>query len=264
MILVSYDTFMRRMTAGGTTVRLEHIENGRRLLEYAFADDPSYIADGCPVWYSDRVIYPRIYGHSFKTSLPDTAEIQTLIDDPFYVGDIIPWGKDNGYWMVTSSKNLHDLNWEGTLEECNSYLKFKSKVDGSIREYPIPIYNATQYGSGETNEYISIAKRREKMVTIGAQAHVFYLPIDKHTISLDNGSRFLLDLNRYFPTAYRLTQIDTTTNNTNAMGGMLRIYIVEDSLNRKTDDTENMVADMWEDPVGNNSEVHDPTNNSWI
>lgn len=252
------------MKAGGTTARLEQIENGRRLLENSFADDPSYLADGCPVWYSDRVIYPRIYGHAFKTTLPNTAEIQTLIDDPFYVGDIIPWGEDNGYWMVTSSKNLHNINWEGTLEECNSYLKFKSKLDGSIREYPIPIYNATQYGSGENSEYVSVSRQRQRMVTIGAEAHIFYLPIDEHTVLLDNGSRFLLDLNKYLPTAYRLTQIDTTTNNTNAKGGMLRIYVLEDQLNRKTDDVDNMVADMWEDPVGNNSEVHEETNTSWI
>lgn len=261
---MSYNNFITRMRAGGTTVRLEQIENGRRLLEYSFADDPSYIVEGCPVWYSDRTIYPRIYGHSYKTTMPDTAEIQTVIDDPFYVGDIISWGEDNGYWMVTSVKNLHSINWEGTLEECNSYVKFKSKVDGSIREYPIPIYNATQYGSGETSEYVSVSRTRTKMVTLGAEAHIFYLPIDEHTVLLDNGSRFLLDLNKYLPTAYKLTQIDTTTNNTNAKGGMLRIYILEDPLNRKTDDVENMVADMWEDSEGNNSEVHEEMNSSWI
>ena len=258
-----YGNFIKRMNAGGTTMRTEQIENGRKLLEATFADDPSYLPNGAKIWYTDRKIYPRIYQHSFKTTLPDTAQIQTMIDDPFYVGDIIPWGKDNGYWLCTSLVNLHGMNWEGTLTFCNSYLKFKSPIDGTIREYPVPMYNATQYGSGENSEYVTFQRERQRMITIGAEAHIMLLMKDEHTIALDNGSRFLLDANKENPTAYRLTQMDTTSFQNNEHG-YLRLYIVEDPLNRKTDDTENMVADMWEDEVGNNEEVHEPGNDLWL
>lgn len=259
-----YDNFVRRMNAGGTNMRLEQIENARKLVEYTFADDPSYLEDGAKIWYSDRIIHPRIYRHSFKNTLPDHAEIQTILEEPFYVGDIIPWGKENGYWLCTSAINLHNINWEGTLTFCNSYLKFKSKVDGTIREYPVPMYNATQYGSGENSEYVTLFAHRQRMLTIGAEAHILLLPKDEHTILLDNGSRFLLDANKNMPTAYKITQMDTTSFESWEKPGYLRIYIVEDQLNRKTDDTENMVADMWEDVVGNNDEVHEPENDSWI
>ena len=261
---MSYNNFLTRMRAGGTTARLEHIENGRRLLEDTFADDPSYISEGCPVWYSDKIVYPRIYGHSYKTTLPDTAEFQTRIDDPLCLGEIIPWGKDNGYWLCTSSINLHDVNWEGTLTLCNCYVKIKSPVDGTIRTYPVPMYNATQYGSGEYSEFVSVAKHREKIMTIGAEAHIILLMLDEHTLPIDNGFRFLIDYNNTNPTAYRVTQMDTSTYSNGQKPGYLRLYVVEDQLNRKTDDVENMVADMWEDPVGNNSEVHEESNDSWI
>ena len=259
-----YENFLKRMNAGGTTMRLEQIENGRRILESTFADDPSYIIDGCQVWYSNRIVYPRIYGHSYKSTLPDTAEFQTMVDKPLYPGDIIPWGTDNGYWLCTSSINLHDLNYEGTLMYCNSYLKFKSPLDGSIREYPVPMYNATQYGSGENTEYTSIFRKREKLLTLGAEAHILLLMMDEHTVALDNGVRFLMDSNKNTPTAYKLTQMDTTSFQHWPDHGYLRLYLLEDQLNRKTDDTENMVADMWEDPVGSNEEVHEQMNDSWL
>lgn len=259
-----YDNFLKRMNAGGTTMRLEQIENGRELIKSTFADDPSYVVDGCPVWYSDKTVYPRIYGLSHKPNLPDVAEFQTMYDDPLYSGEIIPWGKDNGYWICTSSINLHDINWDGTLMYCNSYLKIKSPIDGSIREYPVPIYNATQYGSGENSEYVSVSKRRHRLITLGVQSHIMILMCDKHTVAIDNGFRILLDYNKKVPTAYRVTQMDTTTFSAGNKPGYLRLYLVEDQLNRTTDDVENMVADMWEDPVGSNSEVHEFGNDSWI
>ena len=41
----SYQNFLIRMNAGGTTMRNEQIENAQHLVKQTFADDPSYIPD---------------------------------------------------------------------------------------------------------------------------------------------------------------------------------------------------------------------------
>ena len=245
-----YHNFLKRMNAGGKTMREEQIENAKRLLEYTFTDDPSYVIGGTPVWYSDRVLHPRIYDYKWKSTTPFQATIQTQIHEPIYLGDVIKWNDDNGYWMCVGIHNLHDINWEGTLQFCNFKLKFKSPKTGEIREYPVSMYNATQYGTGEEKRHL---------MTIGSSAHIIYLSCDEHTVLLDNGHRFLIDKNLILPTAYKITQMDTSSYATSATGGFLRLYVLEDQFNPKTDDVENMIADAWEDRVGSGSELKEDT-----
>ena len=76
---------------------------------------------------------------------------------------------------------------------------------------------------------------------------------------LDNGYRFLIDKNLALPTAYRITQMDTSSYATSATGGYLRLYVLEDQFNPKTDDVENMIADAWEDEVGSGAELKENT-----
>lgn len=244
----AYENFLKRMKTAGNTIQDEQIEDTKNFLSEVFTDDPSYQKNGCPVWYSDRILHPRIYDFKWKSTTPFQATIQTMIEEPIYLGDIIPWGKDNGYWMCVGVQNLHNINWEGTLQFCNFKLKFKSPLTDEIREYPISMYNATQYGTGED---------KKALLAIGSAAHIIYLPYDEHTILLDNGQRFLLDRNLKHPTAYKLTQMDTTSYAGEKQGGYLRLYVLEDQYNPKTDDSENMLANAWEDKVGNNTEVQE-------
>ena len=249
-----YLNFLKRMNAGGKTMREEQIENACHLIQSTFADDPSYVVEGCPIWYSDRIIHPRIYDYKWKSTLPFQATIQTQIDEPFYLGDIIPWGKNNGYWLCVGFKNLHGINWEGTLQYCNFYLKFLSPLNGEQREYPISMYNATQYGTGEENR---------RMIDIGSAAHIVFLPCDEHTLLIDNGFRFLLDRNKKLPTAYRVTQMDTTSYADGQNNGYLRLYVLEDQFNEKTDDKENLIANAWEDKIGSGTELKE-TDDKWL
>ena len=249
-----YANFLKRMNAGGTNMRREQIENAQRLIGQTFTDDPSYVEEGTPVWYSDRVLHPRIYDYKWKSTTPFQTTFQTQIFEPVYLGDVLKWNDDNGYWMCVGVHNLHGINWEGTLQFCNFRLKFKSPKTGEIREYPVAMYNATQYGSGE---------ERREMITIGSSAHIIYLSCDEHTVLLDNGCRFLIDRNLKFPSAFKLTQMDTSSYATGEKGGYLRMYVLEDQFNPKTDDAENMVADAFEDAVGNGAELKENTD-MWI
>lgn len=254
-MLSGYTNFLKRMNAGGTNFRRESIENSLHLLDMTFADDPSYCEDGVSIWYSERVIHPRIYNCKWKSTTPSQASIQTLLNEEFYVGDILHWNEENGYWICVGVDNLHGLHWEGTLQYCNFWLKFKSPLDDSIREYPISMWNATQYGTGEDVK---------KMITVGSSAHIIYLPCDKHTVLLDNGKRFLIDKNKILPTAYKLTQMDTTSVAAeNEKNGILRLYVLEDQFNPKTDDAENMIADYYEDEVASGKDL-ETDENLWL
>ena len=84
-----YQNFLRRMNAGGNTMRNEQIENSLHLVRHTFADDPSYIPDGVQVWNSERILHPRIYQETYRSTSPEQAQIQTMIHEPIYKGDVI-------------------------------------------------------------------------------------------------------------------------------------------------------------------------------
>ena len=53
-----YQNFLRRMNAGGNTMRNEQIENALHLVRQTFADDPSYIPDGVPYGIQNELFIP--------------------------------------------------------------------------------------------------------------------------------------------------------------------------------------------------------------
>lgn len=242
-----YQNFLRRMNAGGKTMREEQIENALHLVNQTFEDDPSYIVDGVTVWHTDRVIHPRIYLDKYRSTSPAQASIQTRIHEPFYLGEVIPWPK-HGYWLCVNSNNLHGIQWEGTLSFCNHRVKFFSPLTHEIIEYPISVINSTQYGSGET--------AKSKM-TIGTSQLLVYITCDEHTVLLDSGFRFLLDRNKELPTAFKLTQADTVSYSDGENRGYIQLTVYEDQFNPKTDNKELMIADYYPDPVGTGEELKD-------
>lgn len=252
-----YQNFIRRMNAGGNTMRNEQIENALRLVNHTFADDPSYIPDGVQVWNTDRILHPRIYQEKYRSTSPAHSQIQTKIHEPIYMGDVIPWPK-HGYWMCLDANNLHDIQWEGTLRFCNHYVKFFSPLTKELIEYPVSILNSTQYGSGETERYDD-----EIHMIIGTTQMLMYITYDKHTILIDNGFRFLVDRNKELPTAYVIKQADTVSYSDADKHGYISFTLYEDTFNPKVDNKELMIADYWSDPVGTGEELEQKTD-LWI
>lgn len=246
-----YENFMKRMNAGGTTYRDEQIENARRLVEQTFADDPSYIVDGVRVWNTDRVLHPRIYEDRFRSTSPAQAKIQTRINEPFYLGDIIPW-TDHGYWLCIHATNLHNIQYSGKLSYCNYHVHFKSPLTGEIIEMPVSTLNATQYGSGESERYDDKIKMR-----IGSSQMIMYMQYNEHSALIDSGFRFLMDRNYVEPTAYVVTQADMVSYSDAGEHGYIHFVIVEDQYNPKRDNKELMVADYYSDPIGTGEELVD-------
>jgi hypothetical protein len=254
-----YENFLKRMNAGGKTMREEQIENALHLVRQTFADDPSYIVDGVTVWNTNRLIHPRIYSDKYRSTSPAQASIQTMINEPFYMGDVIPW-PDHGYWLCVNANNLHGIQWEGTLSFCNHKVKFFSPLNGELVEYPISVLNATQYGSGQTDKWDD-----ELRMTIGTSQQIVYISFDKHTVLLDSGFRFLLDRNQTLPTAYQITQADTISYSDGGDKGYIQLTVIEDQYNPKTDNKELMIANYTPDPVGTGEELKDTDkSDQWI
>jgi len=80
-----YQNFLRRMNAGGNTMRDEQVENALRLVRKTFADDPAYVPEGVKIWNSNRIIHPRMYTQRYRSTSPAQAKIQTMIDEPIYM-----------------------------------------------------------------------------------------------------------------------------------------------------------------------------------
>lgn len=238
-------------------MRKEQIENALHLVSQTFEDDPSYVAEGVQVWRSDRILHPRFYSQRFRSTSPAQALIQTMIHEPFYMGDVVLW-PEHGYWLCVNANNLHGIQWEGTLSFCNYVVKFLSPLTKEIREYPISAINSTQYGSGKTDRY------DEKLhMTIGTSQMIVYISFDEHTRLIDSGFRFLLDRNDVNPTAFEVKQADTISYSDSNERGYIHLTVAETQFDPKRDNKELMIADFTFDPVGTGAELKDKTD-LWI
>lgn len=252
-----YANFIKRMNAGGNTMRTEQIENSIRQVVQTFADDPSYVPEGASIINTDRIIYPRIYEEKYRSTSPAHAKIMTKNCDPFYMGDVINW-PNHGNWLCLNVNNLHGIQYEGTLAYCNYTIKFKSPLNGEILSYPVSLINATQYGSGETDKFDDKLR-----MTVGTSQLIVYITFDEHTCLLDNGVRFLIDRNPKHPTAFRITQADSVSYSDGNDHGYICLTVYEDQFNPKLDDIHEMVADYRDNFPNTLPEIHDD-NENWL
>lgn len=139
------------------------------------------------------------------------------------------------YWIVCSKPDNNQMYEKALLWMCKYSLKFMSPVTNQVVVYPVYIINSTQYNSGET---------AKNYMTIGTSQNLIYIPYNSETIMLDHGRRFLIDKNTETPTAFRITQVDTTSYSVGA-DGLLQWSVMESVFDPKTDNKELMVADYY-------------------
>lgn len=151
--------------------------------------------------------------------------------DVYYVYDKL----EDVYWLVNSPVSRNGFYSKLIAWYCKYRLRFISPISGEVTEYPIYVINSTQYNSGETNG---------QKITIGSAQHLIYLPYNKETSLIDNGMRFLLDKRTTIPTAYKLTQVDSTSFAYQEQS-LLQWTVVEDQFSPITDNKELMVADYY-------------------
>lgn len=158
-------------------------------------------------------------------------------------GDYVYHKELKRFYLVVGLPDNNKMYEKCILYYCNWHLKFISSLTSKVVTYPICDLNSTQYNSGVTEK---------SQVRIGSAQHMLYIPYNTETILVDHDRRFLIDKNTIKPTAYKLTQVDSTSGNYGNKG-VLKWTVSEDALNLQTDNVELMVAD-YNTIVSNKSE----------
>lgn len=199
---------------------------------------------------SDVYIYKT---NDFSKSEITKAIIQNVTTDSDYNDFIrqilVPIGsikvgyyvKYNGfYWLIKDIVDNNKIYEKSIMFHCNYNLRFISDISEKIVNYPVYMKNATQYNSGENTREIE---------TIGSSKFLIYIPYNQETIKINHGKRFLIDRNTHNPTAFEVTQVDTISYNYDYKAGVIRITVVENQFNSKTDNKDLMVADYYKQEI---------------
>lgn len=238
------DRFNKKMRLSGGSLRDENIKNSQELLEFAFDDDASY-NKGVYFWelgiksYDGRdTIKVRFYDRKFSNANGVQIKFQTLINTKVDVGDILYDSKLDEYLLCTESFLIDEVHWQGKMSLCNWILKWQKPETGEILEYPCHDINSTQYNSGET---------ANKQFTFGSSQHMITLPCDENTVVLASPQRFYVDRNKKNPTAFIVTQNDTTSYSFGiGKKGLVKVTVVENPNNNETDRPDLGICDYFE------------------
>ena len=150
---------------------------------------------------------------------------------------------DDTWWIVATMPDNNGVYEKAILWKCRWAIKFLSPLTGKIVEYPIYLENSTQYGTGEENR---------NNISIGEGQYLVYIPHNEETVLLDDRFRFLMDRNRQLPSAYRITQTDTTSYAVGHEdeGGIIVWHTLEELFNEATDSKELMIANYFGNEPG--------------
>lgn len=236
------DRFNQKMRLSGGSLRNENIKNSQELLSYTFDDDASF-SEGIYRWELGIKSYEgkepvqiRFYDRKFSNANGVQIKFQTLIDTPMQVGDILYDSLTDEYLLCTECFLIDRVHWQGKVSLCNWILKWQKKETGEILEYPCHDINSTQYNSGETSN---------KQFTIGSSQHMITLPCDENTVILSSPQRFYVDKNMKNPTAFIVTQNDTTSYGYGKKG-LVKVTVVESANNEATDRPDLGICDYFE------------------
>lgn len=228
-----FDRFKRKMMLSGGSIRDEHVQDSKNLLQEVFWDDAS-LTHGLYFWslgkYSaesyvdDTELDIRLFNRAFSNANGWMVQFQTLYNLPVDMGDILYDTIRDEYLMCTEAFDIDGIHWQGKLTMCNWMAKWQKK-NGEILIYPCIDQNTTQYNSGET---------ANRNFTIGTSQHMLTLPKDENTVILNTPQRFFLDYNYEKPTAFIVSQNDTTSYHYGKKG-VVKVTLMEDVLRPDVD-----------------------------
>lgn len=158
---------------------------------------------------------------------------------------------NGGYWLVSGLPDNNGIYEKALLWKCRYTINIISPLTGEIVHYPVYDINSTQYGTGEW---------RQLHINIGEDQHLLCLPYNEETVMIDDNFRFLMDKRTDYPTAYRITRVDTTSYGVGSElpeDGLLQWSILQTQFNPRTDNRELMIADYWKDTAGDTTEPDD-------
>ena len=221
---MDFDIYCHMLTYDGYTPRERAITKLHRDITYLAPMNPSY----------KEVTINGEPRHLIVNSTLDTTvkDIVAMPGENLCVGNHVRYC-DHDYWVTDASVN-DGIYAYGKMTVCTDVVRFISPYDGSIVEYPTILTNSTKFNTGETPN---------KRLTLPSGQFTMLLPINKHTILIDNGARFLLDKRLDYPSAYRVTSVDASTYGYD--DGLLNIVLLQCALDKDKDNIELMIADYY-------------------
>lgn len=219
---MSISMYQKRLTLTGQTGQERAVNHLHRDIFNLLPDNPSYkkvLLNG-----DERYL-------NINSSLDaKIKKVTALPHEPLGVGNHVVYC-DKDYYVTECSVD-DGVYAFGEMTLCNEVLRFISRYDGSIREYPVIITNTTKFNTGETPN---------KRLTLPSGQYSMLIPVDEHTILIDNEVRFLIDKRLDYPSAYRVTYVDTSTYGYDDC--LLNVILLQCELNTHTDNIELMIAD---------------------
>lgn len=226
------------LSHSGDTIRRSKINDAKILMSDQLMTDPSFNPN-MVFWRfganaNDLKYAPiKMFDEKYSAANGIIVKFNTLIDSPVVVGNVLYDRKRNIYWLCTESFDRDEILCAGKLTRCNYWMRWQDDKK-NVFEYPVFEINSTQYNSGESGD---------KTLILGSSQHLITVAADKNTIALNHGQRFFWDRNVENPTVFKITQNDTTAMNYDK--GLLKITIMEDQYNPKTDSIENWLCDYF-------------------
>lgn len=195
---------------------------------------------------SDGILSRGIFQNVTSDSVSNSSVRQVLFKvNEFENYQYIKDNDRNEIWIVNSLPSDNGFYRKVIAWYCNYNLCFLSPNSEKVIEYPVYSTNVSQSSIGEIEK---------PQITLGSSRHLIYIPYNEETIMIDHGKRILLDRNHDNPTAYIVTQVDSTTYKYGEFG-LLQITVCEDQYSPKRDDNDLLIADY-----NKNSE---PENTGW-
>ena len=221
---MNLDVYKRLLTIDGYTGRDRAISKIKRDICSLSVDNPAH----------HHVLINNKKRHVTIASTQD-LNVKTIIALPgesLGVGDHVVFAKKD-YWITNCSTD-DGIYAYGKMQQCTDVVRFISKVDGSIQEYPTILTNTTKFNTGETSA--------GRLNLVSGQFSML-LPINEHTILIDNEDRFMLDKRKDYPSCYRVTYVDPSTYGYDT--GLLNIILLQCDFNPDVDNVELMIADYY-------------------
>lgn len=206
---MDWDLYNNRINALGTTPKDRILNQTQNLYNRKFSESLSckdVIINGIN---TQLMIASDSNKNSFKKLF------QTFPNQIVNFGTYITY--KNMLWLVTDADVESELYVNGTISLCNWLFKWQD-TKGNILSRQSVVLNASQYNSGV---------EENKVMTLGSNQYMVYLPLDEDTLKLTYDKRIFIDNNYKVP--YKITRPDNVSNSYNG-DGLITLIMSQDVL----------------------------------
>lgn len=208
------DRYTARINFKGTTQRERNVNRLKDDILKNLHENPSYKS-------------VLLNGSETSVSITDGTkpyykEFQSLPGQKIVAGDYIEWS--NYTWLVYTADCDDEIYIDGELRQCQYKIYWQDSYSNILSRYAW-IQNASAYNNGEQGN---------STLTLQSNQFMVYIPYDKDTEMLDNGTRIHISKSNRNCRPYKLTRPDDITYKYGEKG-VLNIIFTQCQYNQETD-----------------------------